>query len=131
VRPAHPLALLKGLSLQEVLVYPAMVAAQGTIPRHNTESYFAGHGLKLPPNYTETLSISLARQLTRRSDTVWFTQLGAVRAELEDGTLAALTLSIAGAEEPVGLARRSDAALGDAALALIASLREEAALRRG
>lgn len=131
VRPGHPLAVVKGPALQDLLAYPVMVAAQGTIPRHNTESYFAGHGLKLPANYTETLSISLARQLTRTSDTVWFAQLGAVRAELEDGTLVALTIPTTGAEEPVGLARRSDASLGEAALALIAALREEAALRRG
>lgn len=131
VRPGHPLAGRKSVTLQEVLSYPAMVAAQGTIPRHNTESHFAGHGLKLPANLTETLSISLARQLTRQSDTVWFAQRGAVRADLDDGTLIALALPTAGAEEPVGIARRSDAGIDGATLALIAALREEAALRRG
>lgn len=131
VRPGHPLAGRKSVTLQEVLSYPAMVAAQGTIPRHNTESHFAGHGLKLPANLTETLSISLARQLTRQSDTVWFAQRGAVRADLDDGTLIALALPTAGAEEPVGIVRRSDAGIDGATLALIAALREEAALRRG
>ena len=131
VRPGHPLLSAQSPTLQEVLTYPAMVAAQGTIPRHNTESHFAGQGLKLPPNHTETLSISLARQLTRSSDTVWFTPLGAVRAELDDRTLLALALPTEGAEEPVGLARRSDAGIGAAAQVLMASLREEAALRRG
>jgi pca operon transcription factor PcaQ len=130
-RPGHPLAGRRSVTLQEVLSYPAMVAAQGTIPRHNTESHFAGHGLKLPANLTETLSISLARQLTRQSDTVWFAQRGAVRADLDDGTLVALALPTAGAEEPVGIARRSDAAIDGATLALIAALREEATLRRG
>jgi pca operon transcription factor PcaQ len=130
VRPGHPLAGKKGVTLQEVLAYPALVAAQGTIPRHNTESYFASRGLKLPANCTETLSISLARQLTRLSDSVWFAQLGAVRAEIRDGSLAALPLSTDGAEEPVGLAQRSDAGLSAATLALVAALREEAAQRR-
>jgi pca operon transcription factor PcaQ len=130
VRPGHALANRRSVTLQEVLSYPAMVAAQGTIPRHNTESYFAGHGLKLPANFTETLSISLARQLTRGSDTVWFAPLGAVRAELQDGSLLSLALSTEGAEEPVGLVRRSDATLGAAASSLVAALREEAGLRR-
>ena len=130
VRPGHPLAAAGAVSLSEVIAYPVVVSAKGTIPRHNTESYFQSRGLKLPSNCTETLSVSLARQITRQSDAVWFTPVGAVRADLAERGLARLATPTEGTEEPVGLLHRSEGAPAAPALALMGLLRELAAARR-
>ncbi len=125
-RPGHALLGQKKITLTDVISYPLIVAAKGTTPRHNTESYFQANGLKLPANCTETLSVSLARQMTRQSDAVWFTAAGAVRPDLEEKILAQLPLTMTGTEEPVGLFRRNEGVLDGAALACIALLREAA-----
>ncbi|HEY8607659.1 MAG TPA: pca operon transcription factor PcaQ [Noviherbaspirillum sp.] len=108
VRRGHPLAGKPVPGLQEVAGFPVVVSAQGTIPRHNTESFFRSHGLELPLSRVETLSVSLARQLVRKSDAVWFAPAGAARPDVEDGLLTTLQLAMPGLEEPVGLMTRSD-----------------------
>ena len=129
VRPGHPLAALPALPLTDVLAYPLVVPTRGTTPRHNTESYFQSHGLKMPSNCLETLSVSLARQVTQQSDAVWFTPIGAVRAELANGELLRLAARTEGTEEPVGLLRRSEGMPAAAALAFMGLLRGMAAAR--
>lgn len=129
VRPGHPLLDARQVSLADVIACPVIVSAKGTVPRHNTESYFRSHGLKIPSDCVETLSVSLARQLVRQSDAVWVTPVGAVRADLADAVLATLPVSTAGTEEPVGLMRRSEGTPGKMTLELMALLREMAAVR--
>jgi DNA-binding transcriptional LysR family regulator len=130
VRPAHPLAAANAASLADILAYPLVVSPKGTIPRHNTESLLQSHGLKMPSNCMETLTVSLARQVVRQSDAVWFTPIGAVREDFADGALSRLAVSTEGSEEPVGLLQRSEGAPAAPARALIALLRETAASRR-
>lgn len=130
VRPGHPLAAMGTVSLNEAIAYPIVVSPKGTTPRHNTESYFQSRGLRLPSNCTETLSVSLARQVTRESDAVWFTPVGAVRADFADGTLVRLAAPTEGTEEPVGLLHRSEGALAAPALAFMGLLRGLAVARR-
>ncbi|HEV3106728.1 MAG TPA: LysR substrate-binding domain-containing protein, partial [Trinickia sp.] len=110
VRPRHPLLSQRGVSLQAVLGYPLVVAPTGTVPRLHTDAFFDAHGLRVPPNCTETLSVSVARLLARRSDAVWITPERAAQDDLDQGVLVRLDLPMSGAEEPVGILRRSDAA---------------------
>jgi len=130
VRAGHPLAKKRRPSLAEVATYPLVVAAKGTIPRHNTESLLQSHGLKVPLNCTETLSVSVAQRIAAHSDSVWFTPAGAARDELANGTLAKLALSTKGTEEPVGLLHRTEGSQPAAMQALLRILREAAAARR-
>ncbi len=60
VRAGHPLAL-KAASVQAVLAYPLVVYGEGTIPRHNTESFLSARGLALPANALQTLDVAVAR----------------------------------------------------------------------
>lgn len=132
VRPAHPLASQGKVSLHEVMRFPLVVSSKNTIPRHNTESFFRSHGLKLPSNCIETLDVALARQIVLQTEAVWFAPLGAVRNDDVDGVIATLELSTAGVEEPVGMLRRSDAELGGATMAFMACVVEAASrLRAG
>lgn len=125
-RPGHPLA--SGVpSVQDVLRHPIVIYGEGTIPRHHTESFLSGLGLRLPPHVTETLDLSLARALLIRSDAVWFTPIGAAVDDIESGHLVRLAIELAGTEEPVGLLLRSDAEPSASRQSLVALLREGAA----
>ncbi|MFH0130727.1 LysR substrate-binding domain-containing protein [Variovorax sp. VaC1] len=128
VRAGHPLALaaLKAATVQAVLAYPLVVYGEGTIPRHNTESFLSARGLVLPTNALQTLDVAVARALVAVSDAVWITPLGAARGELSDGRLVRLRIDTAGTEEPVGLLQRSDAEPSALRGAMAALLREAA-----
>ncbi|WP_116141085.1 LysR substrate-binding domain-containing protein [Trinickia diaoshuihuensis] len=107
VQPRHPLLDARPVSPQAVLEYPLVVAPAGTVPRLHTDAFFDAHALHVPGNCTETLSVSVARLLARRSNAVWITPEFAARDDLDRGELARLPLPVANAEEPVGLLRRS------------------------
>lgn len=128
-RAGHPLAAESAVSLNDVMRFPLVVSPQGTIPRHNTESHFHAHGLRLPENCTETLSVSVARQIVKHSDCVWFAPAGAAREDLVSQDLLALPLPTAGTEEPVGLLRRSEGATSVPADEFMKILRDFAAVR--
>jgi DNA-binding transcriptional LysR family regulator len=125
VRADHPLAH-KAASVQAVLAYPLVVYGEGTIPRHNTESFLSARGLVLPANTLQTLDVAVARALVAVSDAVWITPLGAARGELADGRLVRLRIETGGTEEPVGLLQRSDAEPSALRGAMAALLREAA-----
>ena len=125
VRAGHPMAL-KAASVQAVLGYPLVVYGEGTIPRHNTESFLSARGLVLPTNALQTLDVAVARALVAVSDAVWITPLGAARGELAEGRMVRLRIETAGTEEPVGLLQRSDAEPSALRLAMAALLREAA-----
>ncbi|CAN7268014.1 LysR substrate-binding domain-containing protein [Trinickia sp. LjRoot230] len=107
VRPRHPLLAAGTVSLPAVLAYPLIVAPAGTVPRLNTDAYFDAHALRVPSACVETLSVSVARLLARRSDAVWITPERAARDDIETRLLCALDLPMRGAEEPVGIIWRS------------------------
>ncbi|WP_455275316.1 pca operon transcription factor PcaQ [Ralstonia thomasii] len=125
VRPQHPLALSASgaVSMQGVLDYPLVIAAPDTVPRHHTEALFQTHGLRLPAGVTETLSVSVARLLARRSDAVWITPERAALDDLSQGWLTRLNLPTPGTAEPVGLLRRSAATPSELAGAFMDTLR--------
>jgi LysR family pca operon transcriptional activator len=124
-RPGHGLAR-RGVSVQAVLGYPLVVYAEGTIPRHNTESFLSTLGLALPPSALQTLDVSVARALVAMTDSIWITPLGAARSELEAGRLVRLPIESVGTEEPVGLLLRSDAEPSALRSAMAGLLREGA-----
>jgi LysR family pca operon transcriptional activator len=125
VRAGHPLAQ-KAAPVQAVMTYPLVVYGEGTIPRHNTESFLSARGLGLPANALQTLDVALAGALVAVSDAVWITPLGAARGELAAGRLVRLRIDTAGTEEPVGLLQRSDAEASALRLAMAGLLREAA-----
>jgi DNA-binding transcriptional LysR family regulator len=130
VRAGHPLAL-KAAPVQAVLGYPLVVYGEGTIPRHNTESFLSARGLVLPTHALQTLDVAVARALVAVSDAVWITPLGAARDELADGRLVRLRIDTTGTEEPVGLLLRSEAEASALRSAMAALLREGAKQQQG
>ena len=139
VRNGHPLcsggasissAVASAITLKEVMSFPLIVFAKGTIPRHSTESYFQARGYRLPENRIETMSVSVARSIASQSDSIWFTPVGAVRDDLAKGVLARLAISTEGTEESVGLLQRSEGVLSALAQEFIRIVRDIAVAQR-
>jgi DNA-binding transcriptional LysR family regulator len=126
-RPQHPLAGDKPPAPAALLGYPLVVPAAGTAPRHDTDAFFAAHGLTLPPGRTETQSAEVARALVLVSDAVWITPRRPVQLDLDRGWLRSLSVPVPGQAEPVGILSRSGAAPGERPGELAAQL--TAALR--
>ena len=124
-RSGHPLDR-RGTTVEDVLQHPLVVYGEGTIPRHNTESFLSALGLALPPATLQTLDVSVARAMVAVSDAVWITPLGAVRGDLDGGGLVRLPIRTDGTEEPVGLLLRSDAEPSPLRSAMAGLLRREA-----
>lgn len=131
VRPGHPLTTGRP-GLKAVRGYGWVVYPEGTVPRLNTASLLASHGLAMPEALTQTLDMAVARGLTLASDAVWVTPVGAVQDDIRDARLHRLRIDTVGTEEPVGLLRRRDSnAAPGPADALATLLRAEAALKPG
>jgi len=134
VRPGHPL-LAQGDAKADVLArlqdFTLVLPTQGTAIRQTADGFFLSRGLAFPARTIETLSVSVARGYTLQSDAVWVSPLGAVRPDLEGGTLLQLPVSMAGTEELVGLTLRADMAPTPPQQALITNIRQLAAERRG
>jgi LysR family pca operon transcriptional activator len=117
-------------TLAKALSYPLIVFGKGTVPLQHTEAWLRRSGLKLPSNRTETMSVSLARRLVRHGDALWFTPVGAVRADIADGLLTLLDIQPGADHEAIGLLRRIDGA-GDFLLdEFVRLLREHATRHR-
>lgn len=130
VRAGHPLAAQSAPSMQAVLACPLVVYSEGTTPRHATESFLSGFGLRLPAARTETLAVAVARLVVQGSDAVWFTPLGAAWDDLQSGRLVRLKIAAQGTEEPAGLLLRSAVAPSAALQDFIACVRRAGAQRR-
>ena len=127
VRAGHPLAGNARPTMQEVLAWPMVVPAIGSIPRHSTESLLARHGFSLPDGCLETADAYLGRLVTQHGDSVWAAPLSATHRAVNAGEMVLLPLDTQGTEEPIGLLRRSDRTLEPVAEAFAESIRSIAA----
>ncbi|WP_423194171.1 LysR substrate-binding domain-containing protein [Cupriavidus sp. H18C2] len=130
VRAGHPLASQPRPTMADVLAWPLVVPAVGSIPRHSTESLLARHGFTLPPGCLETADAYLGRLLVQQGDSVWAAPLSATRRAVAAGELARLPIDTHGTEEPIGLLRRADRTPGPLAEALAETIRRIAAGRQ-
>lgn len=125
--PRHPLLSRATLAATDLARFPLILPPRGTIIRHMADSFLRGHGLDLPANCSEVLSVSLGRALALGpGDMIWFVPRIAVHADLQQGSLRQLPMAMEGTEEPLGLILRNDAEPAPAARALIAALRTAA-----
>jgi len=111
LRPGHPLlhdAALHTDPLAHLHRFTVILPTPGTAIRHSADSFLLTRGLGPLARTVETLSVSIARGYARQSDALWLAPWGAVRPDLDSGTLQALPVSMAGTEELVGLSLRAD-----------------------
>lgn len=125
--PRHPLLSQGSIAVADLARYPLILPPRGTIIRHMADSFLRGHGLDMPANCSEILSVSLGRAMTLGpGDMIWFVPGIAVRGELLQGSLRQLPIAMEGTEEPIGLILRNDALPAPAARSLIEALRAAA-----
>ncbi|HBO79447.1 MAG TPA: LysR family transcriptional regulator, partial [Cupriavidus sp.] len=129
VRAGHPLAGNARPTMRDVLAWPMVVPAVGSIPRHSTESLLARHGFALPAGCLETADGYLGQLVTLQGDSVWAAPLSATHRAVAAGELVLLSFDTQGTEEPIGLLRRSDRTLEPVAEAFADTIRRIAASR--
>lgn len=127
VRAGHPLATAARPTMRDVLAWPLVVPAMGSIPRHSTESLLARHGFSLPDGCLETADAYLSQLVTEASDSVWAAPLSGTRRAVAAGNMVLLPLDTQGTEEPIGLLRRSDRTLEPVGEAFVDTIRRIAA----
>ncbi len=125
VRPGHPLRLHSEAELvPRLLGHTLILPLPDTAIRHAADNFLSTRGLGRPEHLIETLSVSLARQLTLSSQAIWFTPLGPVSVDLQAGQLASLPVNTEGTEEMVGLILRADYRPGPAEQQVMDALHE-------
>jgi LysR family pca operon transcriptional activator len=82
-------------------------------------------------DYSEVLSMSLARAMTLRDDVVWIASEITVQDDLADGALCALPFATKGTEESIGILWRNDTVPTPPEQTLISAMREAARVRYG
>jgi len=100
-RRQHPLAKRKRLKWSDLGDYPWILPPAGTILRAPLERTLEQHGVALPNNYVETLSIHLTRAYLLVSDAI-AVMAGAVAADAEE-SLTVLPLSFPHLMRPRGV----------------------------
>lgn len=124
VRPSHPLAGRKSLSLREIAAYPLLLPPQNAIIRPIVDALLIAGGVGAIAQEIETVSNSFARAYALENDAIWTISRSVVARDLSTGELAALTLDTSASQGPVGITMRAGDALSLAAQAMLDAVRQ-------
>ena len=124
VRPRHPLASAKRVSIGMIGEFPFVIPNRDTIIRDELDRFLIAQGLPLPDNVVETTVSAFGKNYVRSSDAIWFVPRGAIEADIADGSLVELSINNHMMEGPVGLTTRADIAQTSATLLMIESVRK-------
>ena len=102
-RAGHPLARRRRMTLDELEKFGMVLPLGGTIIRDEINRLLMTRGHGTFANVVETTSFEFARPYVLGSDAVIVFPLGAVRAELQAGTLVRLPVGDAELSGPVGI----------------------------
>ena len=127
VRPGHPLLSRSSTIASDLAGFMMILPSKGTTIRAAADVFLHAMGAPIPARITETISSTLARELIRDSDAIWFGPHGAVAASLEDGTAIALPLDTRSTAASVGLSTVAAGTLSPAAQLFIATVRRTTA----
>jgi LysR family pca operon transcriptional activator len=103
VREGHPLAENRSLPPRQLSDYPWVLPPPQTTLRQQVDSFFVRHGLEMPEQPLETLSLPLGRGFTLGSDAVWVVPEEAAFESLKAGELVELPLTMEHQGGSVGL----------------------------
>ena len=131
VRASHPLVQQRSVSMADIARYHVVLPPNGTILRHTADGFLRAHGVGMLDDYSELLSMSLARAMTLRDDVIWIASEITVQDDLADGVLCALPFATKGTEESIGILWRNDTVPTPPEQTLISAMREAARVRYG
>ena len=137
VRPGHPLLADADITTTALRAYTAVLPISGSMNRHAADTLTYHKELGPVTDFIESLSTSLSRTYTLRSDSVWFVPWSAVNLDLETGELIRLPFpndSTPNAKvimaRSIGLMVRTDSVMLPAVQTVTALIRQIAAERR-
>ncbi|NGO90970.1 MAG: pca operon transcription factor PcaQ [Halomonas sp.] len=103
VRAGHPLLAEQASAVNKLCDYPWIVPPPQTTLRQQVDSFFVRHGLALPAQRIETLSLALGRRYALTGNAIWVAPEEAVRSALLRGELCELALPLEPHGGAVGL----------------------------
>jgi DNA-binding transcriptional LysR family regulator len=127
VRAGHPWLGRQDLSLEELAAGPWVFPPPGRL-RDHLMALFIAKGLEQPADTVETMSLSLVPQLLAASDRVVALPQELVQSHLDAGTLAVLPVDLGLRSDVYGIVTRKRHMLSPSAEAMLAALREAAAM---
>ncbi|HEY4371226.1 MAG TPA: LysR substrate-binding domain-containing protein [Burkholderiales bacterium] len=128
--PRHPLARRKRVSWQELVGYPWVLPPAGTLSREPLEAMLQKHGLGMPADCLETLSIHVITGYLQRTRAVGVLSQVVAGHYIESGMLAQLPLALPDPQRPIGMTWNRHHPLSAAAQGLMRCLRESVAQMR-
>lgn len=106
-RPEHP--MLRDPDLAQLENWPVILPAPWAAIRPLVDKFMIAHGLSVPSDCIETVSVAFGRAYVPESDAIWFISAGVVADDLAHGRLMRLPIGTALTAGPVGAMVRTDA----------------------
>ncbi len=126
VRAGHPLSGVEPFDPATLSRYPASLPPQGTVIRKEVDRFLITHGIRLPADLVETISVTFGRAYALASDAVWAVPRGAIDGDIAAGTLVELPIDRSVMMGSIGITTRSDIAPSPLAELLMNTIREVA-----
>ncbi|GAA4342490.1 LysR substrate-binding domain-containing protein [Pigmentiphaga soli] len=123
----HPLAGRRRLAWEDLAGYPWVLPPMGSLPREPLETAFQYHGLNMPSNYVETLSVHVIVGYLGSTDAIGILSRVVARHYADLGQLAILPLELPNPLRPIGLTWSRHRALSPATKQFMDCLRDSAA----
>lgn len=123
VRPGHPLAARRRLTLDALAAHPLVLPVSGTLIRHTADAFLIAQGMALPSRLVEATDTSFVVGLLQRCDAVWFAPQGAVEGLIAQGALKRVAIDTSSTEGPVGFTVRRGGEAGEGARLLVEAIR--------
>jgi LysR family transcriptional regulator, regulator for genes of the gallate degradation pathway len=108
VRPEHPLARQKVVTLEECLRYDWIMPSLAAPLRRFFGEVLESHGLRFPERYTEVDSTIVGRALLAKADRIAVLSYFHVEQDIRAGRLSTLMVSLPEAGRQIGILRRED-----------------------
>ncbi len=125
VRRGHPLARRKGLGWRDLQDYPWVIPPSGSLAREPLEVALRRHGMPLPLDAVETLSISVIAGYLQHTQGIGLLSRLVARHLVQGGALTILPLDLPDPRRPIGVTWLRRRPLPPAAVRLVACLRQE------
>jgi DNA-binding transcriptional LysR family regulator len=103
VGPRHPLARRRRLAWEELAGFPWVLPPVGSLSREPLENVFQKHGIGIPADCVETMSIDVITGYLQLTRAIGLLSQVVARHYIEAGLLAQLPLGLPDPQRPIGV----------------------------
>lgn len=126
VRCGHPLARRRKLDWAALSGYPWVLPPVGSLSREPLENVLQQHGVNMPADSVETMSIDVITGYLQLTDAIGLLSQVVARHYMESGYLARLPLTLPDPQRPIGMTWNRHKPLSAAVRSLMDELRKAA-----